>query len=594
MRWTRLAAGHATGVTVWEGLELQLAAEGGYANPYTDVEAWVDLEGPAFKKRVYGFWDGGATFKVRMTAVTPGQWRWTSGSNQNDKGLNSVSGSFVAEAAGTAVLGAYPNLHGMIGITPDRRGLQYADGTPFFLLADTWWSLPTFRFPLPTGEPRHAIGPDADLRDYLEYRGKQGFNSVALLAAMPAWATDGHPSTLYDEDGTLLRNAWKAPRSESAMNMHNEGGRPFLFPGKVPGFADVVPDYDRINPEFFKVLDTKMDIAWDLAFVPFLEVARRDTGPAWQKYHDWPSSYVRFIHYVFTRYQAHNAIFSPIHYDSYMMTIPAQDYNEACNAVVDRYGHPPFGTLLSANANPSTLANFGEEGRWLDVHQTGNTREHHSYWWMAEMYHAEPIKPAFAGEPYYSGLYALGTPYTLGREGNTPKDDAYVRSGMYGSLLQGGYAGYIYGAEGVWQSAVEEGSRVFMWDAFQWSSARTVRHLKTFALVRGADYRTLIPCAEALTPSRNAPDLAYEGWCYAAGAPDKSWYLIYFEEACAETVKLRGATGHARYRPAWFDPRSGEWQTPGEVVTVAIDTMLKLPARPDGRDWGLLLERVDD
>ena len=125
----------------------------------------------------------------------------------------------------------------------------------------------------------------------------------------------------------------------------------------------------------------------------------------------------------------------------------------------------------SANANPSTLANFGTEARWLDLHQTGNAREHYTYWWMTEMYHAEPRLPAIAGEPYYSGLYALGTPYALGKPGNTPADDMYVRSGMYGGLLSGGYAGYIYGSEGIWQASVEPRSRVFMWDAFQWSSA---------------------------------------------------------------------------------------------------------------------------
>ena len=30
------------------------------ANPYTDVVCWIDLEGPGFARRVYGFWDGGA------------------------------------------------------------------------------------------------------------------------------------------------------------------------------------------------------------------------------------------------------------------------------------------------------------------------------------------------------------------------------------------------------------------------------------------------------------------------------------------------------------------------------------------------------
>jgi hypothetical protein len=593
--WTKLVPGEAVRVTTWDGVELELTAGKAYRDPYSEVEVWADLSGPGFGRRVYGFWDGGSTFRIRMTAPMAGEWRYRTGSNQADAGLEDVSGRFTAVAPGAEQLAARPNLRGMVGPTPDGRGLQYADGTPFFLLGDTWWSVPSYKFALPQDETRHAIGPEADLRDYLELRRGQGFNCIALLAALPAWATDGHPSDLYDGDGTLLRNAWRMPDGKHSVSLHNEGGRAFAFPGKVPGFEDIVPDYDRINPDYFKVLDAKMDLISAMGFVPFIEVSRRDAGAAWRKYHDWPDSYVRYIQYVFTRYQAHNAIFSPIHYDYYLKGLPAAVYNEACNAWADRYGRPPFGTKLSANANPSTLANFGTEARWLDLHQTGNAREHYTYWSMTEMYHATPHRPAIAGEPYYSGLYNLGTPYELGKPGNTPEDDMYVRSGMYGSLLSGGYGGYVYGAEGIWQAAIEPGSRVFMWDAFQWSSADTVRHLKAFAEVRGSAYQRLVPCTEALTGHREGPELGYEGWTYAAGAPDRSWYLIYFEGGASGRVCLRGTGGHgSRYRPCWFDPRSGEWSAPGEPLTVPENTLLELPARPDERDWGLMLECVLD
>ena len=41
--------------------------------------------------------------------------------------------------------------------------------------------------------------------------------------------------------------------------MDNEGGRPFLYPGKVPGYEDVFADVDRINPKYFDYLDRKID-----------------------------------------------------------------------------------------------------------------------------------------------------------------------------------------------------------------------------------------------------------------------------------------------------------------------------------------------
>ena len=112
----------------------------------------------------------------------------------------------------------------MIEATPDGRGLQYADGTPFFLLGDTWWSVPTFRFPLHEDGKSRPIGPDAGLEDYVRLRKEQGFNSVGIMAALPNWANDGYNRKLVADDGTVIRAAWVTPGTESAMDMHNEGG----------------------------------------------------------------------------------------------------------------------------------------------------------------------------------------------------------------------------------------------------------------------------------------------------------------------------------------------------------------------------------
>jgi len=46
-------------VHVWEKQELSFTASRAYRNPYTDAVVWVDLKGPGFNRRVYGFWDGG-------------------------------------------------------------------------------------------------------------------------------------------------------------------------------------------------------------------------------------------------------------------------------------------------------------------------------------------------------------------------------------------------------------------------------------------------------------------------------------------------------------------------------------------------------
>ena len=54
---------------VWELLEVKLQSQKKYANPYTDVDVWIELNGPGFSKRIYGFWDGGNNFIVRFVAT---------------------------------------------------------------------------------------------------------------------------------------------------------------------------------------------------------------------------------------------------------------------------------------------------------------------------------------------------------------------------------------------------------------------------------------------------------------------------------------------------------------------------------------------
>ena len=53
-------------VHVWETQEITFEAARDYANPYVDVTLWIELNGPGFSRKVYGFWDGGRTFKVRF------------------------------------------------------------------------------------------------------------------------------------------------------------------------------------------------------------------------------------------------------------------------------------------------------------------------------------------------------------------------------------------------------------------------------------------------------------------------------------------------------------------------------------------------
>lgn len=593
-------------IHVWEKYEIKLYAQKEYANPYTDVEVWVDLIGADFNKRVYGFWNGGNEFCVRVTAKVSGEWKWTSGSNQNDEGLVDKMGSYTAIEWTEEEKIENPNRRGMIVAAENGHAFEYSDGTPFILCGDTWWSLGTWRFHWYDDEEQRPLGiPETGFKDMVRSRKQQGYNGIAMIAAFPTWANDdGFPSTIQldDEEKTTLRAAWQEDGTSSitqrgtkspALSMHNEGGRAFLFPGKVPGYENVVPDFNQINPDYFEYVDRKIDYLNDNGFVVFIEVSRRDMSMAWKKFYDWPESYARYIQYIYTRYQANICMFSPIHFDTKAYSIPSRELNEAANLVLDKYGPPPFDTLQGTNASPSTLINFGDpnDARWLTFHQIGNWRNHDDYWYLTEIYNSAPPRPAINGEPYYSG-YPFNEPDAYSIE-----TDLNNRSGIYGSFLSGGFGGIFHAAMGLFRGNIE-GCKYRMWDALLYPSGWHLPYLKSFALVEGTRYRALIPNAELITPNKSGPAVeCWREWAFCAATKNKDFVLGYLEYGCPD-VTMRSLRYKAKYRLRWFNPRTGEWTPAAKSMILETDEheRLKMPRILSYRakeDWGFCLTLIE-
>ena len=173
-----LAASSTSPVHVWEKQSAYLPGQSVSEPLHGCHRVWVDLAGPNFKKRVYGFWDGDQTFRVRVVATEPGQWTWTSGSSPSDDGLTwQQPASFTSGLVDwTAEKEQNPLRRGFIRATSNGHALQYADGTPYFIKGDTWWSLGTFHFPWFDDDNPRPIGPQAGIKDYIRFRKSQGFN----------------------------------------------------------------------------------------------------------------------------------------------------------------------------------------------------------------------------------------------------------------------------------------------------------------------------------------------------------------------------------------------------------------------------------
>ena len=272
----------------WEKVEIQLLAENTYANPYMDVEVWVDLKGPGFNKRCYGFWDGENKWRIRIMATSSGTWTWQSGSNQEDTGLNNKRGSFVAGDWTEAEKIDNPLRRGMIKADEKGHSFEYADGRSMFWLADTWWPCMTKRYLWYEDDSIREVGTaEAGFKDYVRFRKDQGFNGCMVIAGFPNWLDD--------------KIGWGGGNWED-----EEGNMPFMVENNLP-------DLDRLNPAYFRNMDKKVDYLNANGFIPFIETSRRDIGQYWKEKFQWPESYARYIRYLCFRYQGNMVINSPIH-----------------------------------------------------------------------------------------------------------------------------------------------------------------------------------------------------------------------------------------------------------------------------------------
>lgn len=603
---------------VWEMQEIILHAEKTYDNYYKDITVWVDLKGPEFSKRVYGFWDGENIFKVRIVATKPGLWEWTSGSNQQgDAGLNGKSGRFTADEWTTEEKSENPNRRGFVRASANGHALQYADGTPYFMVGDTWLAGSTWRLPFrnaPTSD-HYEPGPGIGFEDAIHYRKNQGFTSVSMIAAFPNWEADVNLSTFADENGIYIRNAWekfgydvtKGTGSDvsvgltrwsvfTAKNMRDEkGALPFFPSEKHPG----VSDFDHINPEYFQSLDKKMQYMSAEGFVPLLETVRRDVGPSWNAYFDFNESYARYVQYIISRYGAQNFIFSGIHLDWIPkdFSLTAKQFNEALTYHLKKYGPPPFGQLHTTLIDHSTYSAFGhgEQVPWLNMHSVGNKpRDHGFYGAMDTLFQLKPSYPAINFEPYYTGWnHEINKPGGETPPPNSDRDNYFARAQMYGSVLSGGLSGHVHGtaAYDITSTGEPAGARPHIWEALQYESGKQMQHLKSFVLSEGARYQELEPYHHHLHPqkAKNSALRGLDGWSLMMITPSKDFALLYFENK-AELPVISGLKKNTSYSLQWFDPIKGEWKA-SHVITSDKKGNMTLPNFPDGSaisstDWG--------
>ncbi|MBK7106276.1 MAG: DUF4038 domain-containing protein [Ignavibacteriae bacterium] len=597
-----LLANNADTIHVWEMKEIKFNAENDYKNSYMDVTIWVELKGPNFEKRVYGFWDGGNNFVVRIVATEPGNWKWKSFSNKNDdNGLNNKSGSFNAIDWTEEEKNKNPNRRGFLRATKNGHALQYADGNPFFMVGDTWLAGSTWRLPFRNAKTNNDYKPSPGIgfEDAVMFRKNQGFNSVSMISCFPNWDSDIHPSTYADSNNIFIRNAWEKfgyDVSEAkgidasgglsywgtftSKNMRDEfGNLPFEMSRDYKG----VSDFTKINPEYFKSLDKKMEFLSQQGFVSLLETVRRDVGPSWKAYFDFDETFARFFQYLISRYGAYNIVFSGIHLDWIPkdFSLTAQAFNEALTYHLENYGSLPFGQPVTSLISSSTHSVFGhyKDCPWLTMHSVGNKpRDHRVADSLEIIFKLNPPYPAINFEPYYTGWnHEINKPNGERPQANSERDNYFARAQMYGSVLSGGLSGHVHGtaAYDITTTGEPNGARPHFWEALQYESANYMKHLNSFIFSEGNKFQNLLIARDDVVPNKTkgSPQNGLDGWIYMMRNSEKDFALLYFENK-SEIPILKNFLSQKEYFFSWYNTISGEWLNKVIVESDAKGTII--------------------
>lgn len=516
-------------------------------NPYVDglpdggesyvIATFTGTKGEArgSRYRVPGFWDGGKVWKVRFAAPKPGEWSYTVSSP--DPALRDKKGTFQCDAWTAAEIAAGPWRHGFVRIARSGpragRYFEYADGTPFLWIGDTWWPMLRSEFPF------------ARAKQVIDDRSARGFTvGQVMFAANSATQLAGPDFSTPNLDAIH--------RAEQVIAYANSQGITLW----------IMPLWGG------KQLD-------------------RTVGP---------DKIRRWARYVLDRLASFNVIWNLSgEYNMYNYGGLGLQFWKDLGALMrreDPYGHaigvhntPPgwAGGEAGDSAQWSTGAVLHGEP-WLDFNgsQVGHGK------WRNEMvpqiiskdYARRPAKPVLITESWYEFV-----------EGSAPAMD--IRFAAWSAILSGA-AGHTYGGGHQWWADVPGPSlppRKGEWpspppgvDTLDYAGAKSIGFLARF--LKGIEWWMLEP----------HPELVLEYPQPLAAAITGRQYLVYVRYGGQLKLDLRSTSPAARFRFTWIDLVSSKEAQQGSVNGGAIRTFHTpedYPGQLEYKDWLLDVVKVD-
>ena len=557
----------------WLANEIELISEKSYADPFNDVDVDLVLAGNGVKYTVPAFWDGGNTWRVRFVCPSAGEWRFeTVCTDRDNSDLNGRSGKVIcSEYSGS--LDIYR--HGFVTTTYGKKYMTYDDGTPFFYLGDTHWSL---------GDETQDM-----VKTICAKRAEQGFT---VFQSEPIGAGFDFTNGVTEADMNGLRDYDAKFRTIAAAGLVHANAE-FMFPAYMDtlimnngGYSDKVLSVKR-----GKETVTANDIS--------------DTAKAYLE---------KISRYWVARYGAYPVMWTlgqEVDNDFYCTDTEHPRWNSVNNPYklvaeymdkYDAYSHPLSAHMENSGSTSAYGSGKGSDEKLKVYHKNADAscfRDVAAHNWYAVQWSPNLTKESDCNIEKDFWYNSQGKP-SINYEGRY----CYLWTKNFGSRMQGwasylsGMFGYGWGAHDTWSYlntydeqnnssdgidtiTSEEKINATWQDTLEYPCSYQVGYMKNF--FTSFDWWNLIPRFDRNIYFNRSANV----FAYAASNADNSEMVVYFYSFNDPSVgakpnanELNGTlTGRigclepsTEYKCKWFNPITGEFSEEQSFISTAFGT----------------------
>ncbi len=568
-------SGVSSAVT-WVANEVVLVSSQFYNDPFNDVDVDLVLTNGSVTYTIPGFWDGSSVWRIRFVCPTAGTWTYkTVCTNTKDTGLHNQTGRITCTKY-SGNLDIYK--HGFVKTSSGTRYFMYNDGTPFFYLGDTHWSL---------GAESVSM-----VETITAHRAKQGYTviqSEPLGAAFSAadgidegdirgFKTNDQKFQIIAAAGLVHANAQFFFPSEMNTCIENHGGYSTRNVSlTVNGSSVTVKDLSDQAKTYLKKLSRYWVARYSAYPVMWTLGQEVDNDFYWDRGDHLKWNFVNNPYKLVAEYIDQ--------YDPYSHPLTAHQENTAMTAALGNgYGANESGTLYLGGRTGTYPSAFRKVSAhtWYAAQWSPSLTSNYDYAVAKDYWYNGQGKPVVNYEGRYCYLWTKNF-------GARMQGWAAYLNGMFG-YGWGGHDTWSYGntynedansSDGVDTITSAEKKAATWRDSLEYVSSYQTSYMRNFFST--FDWWNLIPRFDNTSYFRNSSGV----YSVAASNSSNTKMVIYFYSFYDSTVAANNNTSEAggrstgtignlspntTYKYKWFNPITGQFSAEGSFTSSSSGT----------------------